>query len=802
MRLAILAFTLGIILLQQAAQLPDALQLRLLLALSVTLLMLAGFIRLRWQRPRLVQVIATLASLMLGFAWASWRADVRLSEALPEAWEGRDIEIVGVVSTLPTALPQGQRFTFELEQVLTEAAVVPRQISLAWYSGRDAAEEGESQPEAWGRVTPGERWQFKVRLKRPHGNANPDLFDYEAWLLEHGIRATGYVRPGEARRLDRFVPGAGMWIESLRQHVRDRFFATLAPASYPLVGVLTALAIGDQRAIEPDLWNVFAKTGISHLVAISGMHISMIAALAGWGVAFVWRRVPYLALRIPAQKVAIPAVCLTALFYALLTGMAIPALRTVAMLLVAGTGVLIGRNLAVSRIWLLSLLAVVVWDPWAVLAPGFWLSFAAVGALLYVSSGRSAATGRQGGAALLRAWWRTQWAATLVSAPILLWVFQQFSLVSPLANAIAIPVISFVVTPLAILAALIPWHPLLVADHAILSVLMRVLRGLAEWPVWQAPAPSLGASLLAMAGVGLLLLPRGLPLRWLGGVLLAPLLFWHAPGPAEGEAKVTVLDVGQGLATVVRTQRHTLIYDPGPLYSAESDAGQRVVVPFLRARGVNRVDMMMVTHRDADHAGGMASVLAAVPVDQVSGSLNGLDRPCLAGQQWSWDGVHFSVLYPSALEYDATRLAQRVKDTKSNHLSCVLRVETLGGSVLLTSDIEMEDEAKLIQRMRDAQVGSLAANVLLVPHHGSRTSSTDEFLNQVAPQAAIIPVGYRSRFGHPKPEVLARYAEQQIPVWRTDRDGAVTVSLGAESGVDSPKIENWRAQRPRYWHGR
>jgi competence protein ComEC len=380
-----------------------------------------------------------------------------------------------------------------------------------------------------------------------------------------------------------------------------------------------------------------------------------------------------------------------------------------------------------------------------------------------------------------------QWTATLASLPVLLLIFQQFSLVSPLANALAIPVITFIVTPLALLAAILPWWPILLVAHTILGWLMVFLEWCAVWPVWQIPAPPLWAAVIAALGVAICLLPRGMVGRAIGLIMLVPVVFWPARHPAEGSAQITVLDVGQGLAAVIQTQAHTMIYDPGPLYSAESDAGQRVVVPYLRALGVNHVDMLMVTHRDSDHAGGLASVQSALSVGEVRSSLPELHgQRCASGQNWVWEGVTFKVLHPAAEAYAAT--------TKSNHLSCVLMVEAGGRRMLLTSDIEAPDEAELLARYP----GQLAADVLLVPHHGSRTSSTPEFIAAVGAADVVIPVGYRSRFGHPKAEIVARYESAGPRIWRTDRDGAVRILLDKENRA----LSGWRSEHPRYWHAR
>lgn len=574
-------------------------------------------------------------------------------------------------------------------------------------------------------------------------------------------------------------------VERLRDRVRRSFLQLLPAENYPWAGVLLALAVGDQRAVDGDLWTIFNRTGTTHLMSISGLHVTMVAALFGWLVGAGWRRQPSLALRLPAQKAGLLAAGLAALVYALLAGFAVPAQRTLYMLLVAGLVMFSGRVLAPSRILMLALLVVLLLDPWAVLAAGFWLSFGAVGALLMIGSARVGS--RPGWREKFTDWGLVQWAATLASLPVLLLIFQQFSLVSPLTNALAIPVVSFVVTPLALLGAVLPWWPILALAHQVLDWLMLFLVWCAAWPVWQVPAPPLWAVLGAGFGVLLCLLPCGLPGRWLGAVMLVPALSWPPDRPADGEAWVDVLDVGQGLAAVVRTHEHTLIYDPGPLYSAESDAGQRVVVPYLRWLGIDRVDVLMVTHRDSDHSGGAASVRAGVAVGEVLSSMPELGgRPCVAGDTWIWSGVRLRVLHPAS--------GASAPGGKANHLSCVLSVEAGGRRMLLTSDIEASDEAALLER----DPAALVADVLLVPHHGSKTSSTPEFLRAVGAREAVIPVGYRNRFGHPKPEVIARYEALGISPRRTDRDGAIRVVLGGQ-GVD---IVAWRNERRRYWHGR
>lgn len=823
MRINILAFAAGVGLLQLQAQLPPA------WATAALLLGGALFALLPLRLPHAaLRLLVPLAYAALGCGWAAMLAHERLGEFLPAAWEGRDIRVVGVVASLPQTMERGERFEFAVEHVETEGAQVPGRILLSWYRGRaDAVGEGGSEEVHGGRsVRPGERWRFIVRLKRPHGAANPQGFDYEAWLLERDLRATGYVRPrAEAQRLDAFVARPAYVVERLRERVRANFEAALPDGKY--AGVLVALAVGDQRAIPPAQWLLFRQTGITHLMSISGLHVTMVgalfAALAGWA----WRRSERLTLALPAQKAAVVAGWAAAFAYALLAGFSVPTQRTLWMLTVVAVALCSGRNPGASRTLLLALLAVLLLDPWAFLAPGFWLSFAAVGLLFYAGSARLGEAA--GWRAMALRWGVTQWAVTLGTLPILLLLFQQFSLVAPLANAVAIPLVSFVVTPLALLFAVLPWAPLLHVDHWLLEGLMRLIETLAGWPLWEQAVPPLAAVLLALLGALWLLLPRGFPARSLGLFLLLPALFWPPPRPPPGAAWIDVLDVGHGLAVVVRTARHALLYDAGPQYGSDADAGQRVVLPFLRAVGVRRLDTLLVSHRDKDHAGGVGAVRAALPVTRLlasfdvadegwagktvagkaatgeaamgeaatGGAAGGTTAPaalpaaapaterCAAGQQWEWDGVRFRILHPAAGDY-----ARPARNT--NSLSCVLRIENDAGSMLLTGDIEAPEEQALL-RAADAKE-ALATTVLLAAHHGSRSSTTVPFLAAVAPRDVIFSAAYRDRFRHPHPEVLERIGASTA--WRTDRDGAVRVELDG-----AVVLQAQRALHRRYWHG-
>lgn len=787
------SFALGILLLQQQPALPPWPWLPLGAAAVLGLLALG---RRPGALPRLGTILLAAA---LGFLWAGWRAETRLAERLAPALEGQDLQLQGRIAALPQDFGRGQRFEFA---VAPGAGVsLPPTLLLSWYDRPETPRP---------RLEPGQEWQLTVRLKRPHGHANGAGFDYEAWLLERGIGATGYVREAADNRLLGRSDGFFSRIERLRQAVREDFQARLPEADYPYAGILTALAVGDQKAIPGDQWKVFAGTGTTHLMSISGLHVTMMAALAAALAGGLWRRSPALMARWPAQRAALLAGWLAAAGYTLLAGAGVPALRTLAMLGAAALALASGRRVAPGNVLAFALLAVLLPDPWAVLAPGFWLSFVAVGALLLAARPLAEEPPRQSWRRRLGRhlghWSLTQWVATLGTLPLLLLFFQQFSLVSPLANALAIPLVSLAVTPLALAAALLPLPGLAAAAHALLHGLMLCLQWLAALPgaLWTPPAPTLPALFLAALGCVCVLLPRGFPGRWLGLLMLLPLLATPQPRPPPGQAWVTLLDVGQGLAVAVRTQKHTLLYDAGPYYSPESDAGERLVLPWLRSVGVDRLDTLVVTHRDWDHSGGARSVLESLPVALLLDSLPPASpeardlqplaqerRACAEGQGWEWDGVRFSMLHPPAGRVDAPQ-------GRSNHQSCVLLVQAAGQRLLLSADIEAADEAWLLARHRT----ELASQVLLVPHHGSRSSSTAPFVAAVGAREVLYPVGYRNRFGHPRPEVVERYAASGARAWRTDRDGAIGLVLGAATANGKPELWAERQRRPRYWYDR
>ncbi|TFW29794.1 DNA internalization-related competence protein ComEC/Rec2 [Duganella callida] len=800
MRMAILGFAAGAAFLQMQAALPE---LRWCFAAAVAPVVLALSRRLPgWWRDG----CALAAGVIGGFFWAAWLAHVALAPELAAADEGRDIRLVGVVASLPYRFSQGVRFNFAVEQAA--GARVPPRIALAWYSGyRDQVGEVPD-------IQPGERWQLTVRLQRPHGNANPYCFDYEAWLLEQDLRATGYVRAArDNRRVDRFVVGFGNLVERGRAALRARILAALP--DQPYAGVIVALVVGDQRGIDQADWQVFNRTGIGHLISISGLHITMVAGLFAWAAFTLWRKSFFtraqLPLLLPAQKVAALAGAAVALFYVLLAGFGVPAQRTLYMLAVVAAALWCNRLTSVSHVLCTALGAVLLLDPWAVLWPGFWLSFGAVALILYATVGRTAARPARpapGVAPTALSSWRklgqalrvgaqTQYVVTCGLVPLTMLLFGQVSVVSPLANAVAIPLVSLVVTPLALAGSLLP-QPLAVLALGAAHLLVAWLAACLQWfsvlryAVWSAPVPPFWLFCWAMAGTLWLLAPRGWPVRWLGLAAWIPLLAAEPSHPPPGRMTVTAFDVGQGMALLIETSNHRLLYDTGPAYSAESNAGNRVIVPYLRGRGIRALDGMIVSHSDTDHAGGALAVLDSVPAGWVLSSLpagHAIVRAarqhvaCAAGQRWDWDGVTFEILHPAAASYaDAT--------LKPNARGCTLKISAGGRAMLLPGDIEAGQEAALLAR----DPARLRADVLLAPHHGSGTSSTPAFLQAVGPRAALFQVGHRNRYHHPKPEVYARYGALHIQRYRTDQDGAITVEF-----ADTVRITSYRRAQARYW---
>ena len=742
------------------------------------------------------------------FALVGLRACLFDIHRLNPELEGRDVQVVGVVRDLTQSSATGLRFRLQVEsaQLDGQPVLVPPRMDVGWYKGLAPQGAGgeladwelQRQPQ---NLQPGERWQFTLRVNAPHGSRNPQGFDYELWLWEQGVQATGYVRSGARDAPPALL--ANTWnypIASLRQMVRSHILSQVPDAQ--AAGLIAALVVGDQTAIDRADWDVFRATGVAHLVSISGLHITMFAwgamALVGWA----WRRSQRLCLWLPASSAALWGGVMLAVVYSLFSGWGIPAQRTCIMLATVAFLRLAGLRWPWPHVWLLALCLVVVSDPWALLQPGFWLSFVAVGVLFISDSGghRAAhpepvaapdgdATGPDPrdqldtvdlppiSAPPRPVWLRVltvsarrlranlsgmlgeQWTITLALAPLTLLLFGQVSVVGLVANLFAVPWVTLVLTPLAMLGVLFP--ALLALAGWAVGVLMWVLTAMAALPgaVLVLAVPPLWLAVLAVVGGLMLVVPGPWSLRLLGLPLLLAVPLWQNPAPPVGEFELLAADVGQGNAVLVRTATHALLFDSGPRYSLESDAGHRVLVPMLQATQT-RLDRLVLSHSDTDHVGGAAAVLATQPQADVLSSLvaghpllvGRSATRCEAGQHWEWDGVRFAVLHPQGQDFEAP------KPPKPNALSCVLRISSVSQSALLVADIERAQELALLARATgDGSAAPLRSTLLLAPHHGSKTSSSAEFLAVVHPQVVVVQAGYRNRYGHPAAEVMARY---------------------------------------------
>nr|WP_314530370.1 DNA internalization-related competence protein ComEC/Rec2 [uncultured Pseudomonas sp.] len=692
-----------------------------------------------------------LAFFLFGFTWACVQAQWALDDRLPIQLEGETRWVEGRV----TGLPQNSEgvVRFELSDSHSRRTKLPKRMRLAWYDGPP--------------VNSGERWRLAVKLKRPAGLLNPHAFDYDAWLLAQRIGATGTVKAGE-----KLADASGAWRDSLRQRL-------LAVDAQGRSGALAALVLGDGSGLSREDWRVLQDTGTVHLLVISGQHIGLLAGvvyllIAGLARYGLW----------PARLPWLPWACglafAAALGYGLLAGFDVPVRRACAMIGLVLLWRLRFRHLGAWWPLLLALNGVLLMDPLTSLQPGFWLSFAAVAVLIFTFSGRL------GPSPWWQTWTRAQWLIAIGLCPLLLILGLPVSISGPLVNLVAVPWISLLVLPPALLGTLLLPLPyvgegLLWLAGALIDWLFQGLALVAgELPAWMPMAIPLWTWALAATGALLLLMPAGVPMRWLGWPMLLLLALPPRPMLAEGIAGVWLLDVGQGLAILVRTRHHSLLYDAGPRFG-DMDMGARVVLPALHKLGVQQLDMLLISHAHADHSGGAKTVVEGLPVRSIVGGEpfplpQGLHADaCESGRQWNWDGVSF-------------RLWHWASAQDSNSRSCVLQIEAGGERLLLTGDIEHAAEQAFL-----ASPLAVATDWLQSPHHGSRTSSSMPLLNALQPKGALISRGNGNSFGHPHPTVIARYRKLGMGIYDSAEQGAVHLQLGTFQ-----KPATMRQQR-RFW---
>lgn len=735
MRTGMFALALGLLSLRLLPTLPSVGWLAVLLLLALGCLMSRGW---------------PLGVFLLGLCWACGSAQQMLDDRLAASLDGRTLWLEGRVVGLPARTERGVRF--ELEQPASRRAALPQRLQLNWFAG----------PE----LRAGERWRLAVSLRRPHGLLNPHGPDREALLLARRIGATGTVKAGE--RLEASATG---WRDDLRRRLQ-------AVDAQGREAMLVALVLGDGAGLARQDWQALQATGTVHLLVISGQHIGLLAGLvyglvAGLARLGIW----------PARWPWLPWACglamAAALGYGGLAGFGVPVQRACLMLAVVLLWRLRFRHIGAGLPLLLALLGVLLVEPLASLLPGFWLSFAAVAVLVLCFSARLGAWRPW------QAWSRAQWVIALGLLPALLALGLPVSLSAPLVNLLAVPWISFAVLPPALLGtALLPvpgvGEGLLWLAGLSLDGLFRLLAQVAGWlPAWlPEPLPPWAWSLVAL-GALLVLLPRGVPLRLPGMVLLLALWVPREQVP-HGQAELWQLDVGQGLAVLLRTRHHALLYDAGPALGG-SDLGESVVLPTLRKLGVKRLDLMLISHAHADHAGGAAALRRGLPVARVLvGELKGLEpaERCRSGERWHWDGVDFELWHWP-------------QGPSSNERSCVLRVVANGERLLLAGDMEAEAERRWLQGREDPRIDWLQS-----PHHGSRTSSTEPFIKALAPRGVMISRGRGNAFGHPHPRVLERYRRHGVQVHDTALEGALRLRLGSHGEVLGTRAQRrfWRSQ--------
>jgi len=692
-----------------------------------------------------------LLALILGFAWGTFSIHSRLSHWLPKNLEGKTLVAQGVIASIPQQKNRSVRFLFKINRLQNNPHVVslPMKVRLSWYGH-------------FPRLKVGDKWALSVRLKRPHGFHNPAGFNYENWLMEQGVGATGYVY-GKGKNS---LLASDHWsypISRIREFLAASIRSTLVDNK--MSGLIVALSVGDRSGISQQQWQIFRATGTSHLMAISGLHIGLVAGFFYVVINFLWRRVGTLALWLAAPEAGAIAALVGGLLYSAMAGFSLPTQRALIMIAVAMIALLFRRELKPFNALSIALIIILVLDPLAILSSGFWLSFGAVSVIIYGVSSRLK---------IKSLWWRVgrvQWVVTMGLLPLTLLFFQQASLGGLGANVVAIPWVGFVVVPLTLagtlLVAISPYSAAILLKLAAMSLnwLWLLLTKLGNLPhfVWYHTLSNPLVFIAAVIGILLLIAPRGLPARWLGILWLVPLFLIKPARPENGTVWLTLLDVGQGLSAVIQTHNHTLVYDTGPRFSESFNAGDAVLIPFLRYRGVSKIDTLVISHGDSDHIGGAHPLLKSIPADLVLTSVpdrfpHQHTKLCRKGQHWEWDGITFKMLFPVPAFMN-----------KNNNKSCVLAIRAGNNQILLTGDIEAPAERYLVRHERS----ELKSTILIAPHHGSITSSTVPFVNAVDPKYVLFPVGYRNRFHFPSQVVLDRYRRVGAQVFRTDGGGAV-----------------------------
>jgi len=779
MRLFAVFFLLGTLIIQFVQQLPSFIWIGLFLSISI-------FLTVLFYKKSVARLFILTNAVLVGLLLSTLAANNILDKRIPQQWEGRDIILIGQVQGLPVNKEQGTRFRFKIHQAAlkthpNQAINLQGLVRLGWFQHAQIMNAGET-------------WQLVARMKRPSGFLNPGGFDYEKWLLTQRISATGYIR--DEPELNKRLKSSPWWsIDHLRQSIHERIQVDIEDKDS--AAIISALVVAVRTKFDDEQWRLLQQTGTSHLVAISGLHIAVVAGFAFLPIMLIWGIFPSLNERIPLKVAGVIAGVLFASVYAMLAGFTLPTQRALLMVVIALLGLLVRRHYQPSTILAVVVIAVLLLDPLAGMTVSFWLSFLAVTMILVILNRQIDQIDKR--QSVIMKLVKLQLLLSLGMLPLTLFFFGSASLLSPIANLIAIPWVSLVVVPLSLIALVfMPISTFI--SNGLLSISALAIKWmfagfellgnspLSNVTVAKIPDEYL---IIAFAGFLFMLLPKGFPARWLGLIAILPAVLFVPEKPNQGEFTFTLLDAGQGMASVIQTQNHTLIYDVGTRYNNTFDVGKLVVVPFLKARGIERVDSLILSHNDIDHWGGAESVLKEIGVDKVISSdpkilENKNVRVCVQGQHWQWDGVDFEILSPPP--------STEVSLKRDNNKSCVLRVSNMNHSVLLTGDIE-----KKVEKLMSVMIArKLPSEVITVPHHGSKTSSSKAFLKAVSPKLALIPAGYRNRFGHPKDQVLQRYKKLGIPVMDTVTSGAITVNFSKNKHEIEPS--SYRKLKRGFWN--
>ncbi len=733
------------------------------LCLLISLLFILCFSR----HELLRKIIILSVILFLTFIWSYLYCQQILSWSLEPSLEGVPLVVIGRVESLVQEDNFGQHFILKTEKINHESLKVNLKLSSTLSNLS---------------IFPGEKWCLMVTLSKARWNLNPGGFDIEKWYFINQIPAKGKVNESTFNQcLEKNTLSFG----AIRQIIYRKLDSVLKKTDH--FGVMASLIIGHHNDLTQKENRVFRNTGTAHLMAISGLHVGLISTGCFFIAYLLFGMIPWCFLYIPRQSLSAIAALLGAFLYSSLAGFSFSTQRALVMLCCVLLRYWMPWKMSFLDAISLAFVLVVLCNPLAILDTGFWLSFCSVGILGY------AIVYQEHKNNFWHKWGRAQWVCSIGLLPITCWYFQQFPLLGFFANLVAIPWVSFIVLPLGFLGTFLLFINQYLAIIALklslfsFSLLFQLLLKMSsDQFVVINPIPEFRIFIFSMIGVWLMLSPYKVIYRSLGILFFIPLFFTGNSKPKFGESKITVLDVGQGLATVVQTKNHILIFDTGAKLSNEHDAGTDIVIPFLRINRIKHIHTMVLSHGDNDHIGGARSILAHYTVDRILTSapeklIEYDTQECRAGQKWIWDGLSFEIINPTP-----------ASNLQGNDASCVLKLSSSSNSVLFTGDIEETAEKRLITSYGD----KLRSTVLIAPHHGSKTSSSAEFMSKVHPSLGVFSYGYRNRYHHPSLSVIQRYHDNQVRIVDTVSGGAIEISLG-----DELKVQEYRKSHKHLWSG-